>query len=221
MATPFADPPKTARLRVFETREIAGLIFAWCGIRGRPPQWTLPADTLEQAGWSSLCIRTIRFSGHPQDTTENSVDLGHLRYVHGYDSVERIGRISVDRPRLQSDFSFRRVRKIARIAVFSQPRGGTKSLIAELWTGRARELSLFKNRFDIKMCFYVVGGAMLSLNALSGAAYHHVRFGEDVNPGVYLYAAFFTFYVLDYFIIERVQLYTYDLIHDRLGFMLF
>ena len=107
------------------------------------------------------------------------------------------------------------------IAVFSQPQGKNRNPIAALWTGRARELSFFNNRLDVKMYFYVVGGTMLALNALSGAAYHHERFGDDTNPGVYLYAAFFTFYILDYFIFERVQLYTYDLIHERLGFMLF
>ena len=84
------------------------------------------------------------------------------------------------------------------------------------WAGPG-ELSFFNNRFDVKMYFYVVGGTMLSLNALSGAAYHYERFGEDYNPGVFLYAAFFTFYVLDYFVFERVQLYTFDLIHEKLG----
>ena len=107
------------------------------------------------------------------------------------------------------------------IAVVTQPPVGNKNIIAALWTGRAREISLFNNRFDIKMWFYVVGGTMLSLNALSGAAWHHAEFGADANPGVYLYAAFFTFYILDYFIFERVQLYTYDLIHERVGFVLF
>ena len=34
VATPYADPPKTARLRVFETQDVAGLIFAWWGIEG-------------------------------------------------------------------------------------------------------------------------------------------------------------------------------------------
>ena len=62
---------------------------------------------------------------------------------------------------------------------------------------------------------------MLSLNALSGAAWHNDRFGEDANPGVFIYAAIFTFYVFDYFVFERVQLYTYDLIHENLGFKLF
>ena len=107
------------------------------------------------------------------------------------------------------------------LAVYSQPRVPGQGPIAALWSGRAQELSFFNERFDIKMYFYVVGGTMLSLNALSGAAYHYELFGEDANPGVYLYAAFFTFYVLDYFVFERVQLYTFDLIHENLGFKLF
>ena len=47
-------------------------------------------------------IKTNRFPGHPQETTENSVDLGHLRYVHGYGSVDRIEPVSVDGPCLES-----------------------------------------------------------------------------------------------------------------------
>ena len=107
------------------------------------------------------------------------------------------------------------------VAVFSRPRGAVKNPILALWWGRAQELSFFNERFDVKMYLYVVGGTMLALNALSGAVYHYELFGDDANPGVYLYAAFFTFYVLDYFIFERVQLYTYDLIHENLGFKLF
>ena len=106
------------------------------------------------------------------------------------------------------------------LAVYSQPKGKKGNFILDFWNGRVRELSLFNGRFDVKMYLYVVGGTMLSLNALSGAVYHYERFGEDSNPGVFLYAAFFTFYVLDYFIFERVQLYTYDLIHEGLGFKL-
>ena len=105
-------------------------------------------------------------------------------------------------------------------AVFSRPRGEIANPLVAYWEGRALELSFLKERFDIKMYLYVVGGTMLSLNALSGAAWHYERFGADFNPGVYLYAAFLTFYVLDYFVFERVQLYTYDLIHEKLGLKL-
>ncbi len=116
VATPYARPPKAARLRTFETQEVLDLIFVWWGHGGREPQWSLPADTPPQDGWSGLDISTVRFPGHPQETTENSVDLGHLRYVHGYGNVKRVERASVDGPLLVSRFDFRRTRKIAGIA---------------------------------------------------------------------------------------------------------
>ena len=119
VATPYALPPRSARLRVFETREIEGLIFAWWGIGGREPQWSLPEDPPDQAGWSGLDITTIRFPGHPQETTENSVDLAHLRYVHGYDSVDRIGQVSVEGAYMESRFDFTTVRKLAKIGRFT------------------------------------------------------------------------------------------------------
>ena len=117
-ATPFAAPPRSARLRVFETRDVCGLILAWWGIGGRAPQWRLP-DQPDQAGWSNHKIQTLRFPGHPQETTENSVDLAHLRYVHGYDNVGRFDPVTMDGPYLESRWDFRSIRKIARIATLT------------------------------------------------------------------------------------------------------
>ena len=116
VATPFAPPPRTAKLRVFETQEVLGLIFAWWGIGGRPPQWTLPTYPQDQEGWSDFEINTLRFPGHPQETTENSVDLAHLRYVHGYDNVNPIVEASVEGPNFETRFDFRRTRTIAGLA---------------------------------------------------------------------------------------------------------
>ena len=104
------------------------------------------------------------------------------------------------------------------LAVFGGSDGKVGRSLAALWEGRVLELQFFNERFDVKMYLYVVGGTMLSLNAMSGAAYYYELFGADANPGVFLYAAFLTFYVADYFVFERVQLYTYDVIHERLGF---
>lgn len=106
------------------------------------------------------------------------------------------------------------------VAVYTQPTRKFRNPVADLWAGRALELSFFNARFDVKMYLYVVGGTMFALNALSGAAWHYERFGADSNPGVFLYAALFTLYILDYCIFERVQLYTFDLIHENLGFKL-
>ena len=116
VATPFAEPPRGTRLQVFETWEIAGLVFAWWGIDGRPPQWHLPEEPAGGSAWSALEIRTLRFPGHPQETTENAVDLAHLRYVHGYDDVEAVGTATVDGAVLVSRFDFRTRRRFAWLA---------------------------------------------------------------------------------------------------------
>lgn len=122
VATPYAPPPESACLKVYATREIAGMVFGWYGIRGRPPQWELPEVPLaeeslqqgsgrgkplaEESGWSGLRFHTLRFAGHPQETTENSVDLAHLRYVHGYDNVHQWGKVKIDGAYLCNRFDF-------------------------------------------------------------------------------------------------------------------
>ena len=118
VATAYAPAPKATQLRVFETREVLGLVFAWWGSGGRPPQWFLPEDPPTGADWSEFGFRTVRFSGHPQETTENSVDIAHLRYVHGYDNVHPVGSVSVKGACLESCFDFKRVRSIAGIKFY-------------------------------------------------------------------------------------------------------
>ncbi|MYC30520.1 MAG: Rieske 2Fe-2S domain-containing protein [Chloroflexi bacterium] len=119
VAAPFSDPPRNTWLKVFDSQEVGGLIFAWWGIGGRPPQWSLHPDRPSQEGWSAPEIRTVRFPGHPQETTENSVDLAHFLYVHGYGNVDRVGRLEIDGAYLQSRFDFRTVRKILGFANFT------------------------------------------------------------------------------------------------------
>ena len=115
VSTPFAAAPKAAKLKVFETREVLGMVFAWWGIDGRPPQWSLPEDPPASADWCELGFRTLRFAGHPQETSENAVDLAHLRYVHGYGNVRRVGPVTVDGACLMSCFDFKRTQTIAGI----------------------------------------------------------------------------------------------------------
>lgn len=115
VATPYAPAPGTAKLKVYETREVLGLVFAWWGSGGRPSQWSLPDAPPTGADWSELGIYTFHFPGHPQETAENSVDLAHLRYIHGYGKVSQVGPVSVDGAHLVSRFDFNRNRKIAGI----------------------------------------------------------------------------------------------------------
>ena len=115
VGTPFAPPPRTAKLRVFETRELLGMVFAWWGIDGRPPQWSLPEDPPAGAEWCELRFRNLRFRGHPQETSENAVDMAHLRYVHGYGNVGRVGAVTLDGAHLLSSFDFKRNQSVVGI----------------------------------------------------------------------------------------------------------
>ncbi len=115
VATPYAPPPKATRLKVFETREVLGIVFAWWGIDGRPPQWHFPEDPETGPEWSRLRFQTIRFKGHPQETTENAVDLAHLRYVHGFHNVSRADPLVVNGAFLVSNFNFKRTQRIAKV----------------------------------------------------------------------------------------------------------
>lgn len=115
VATPSAAPARSATLRVFETREISGMLFAWWGIEGRRSQWQLPDVPPDDAEWSDIEVRTLRFPGHPQETSENSVDIAHLSYIHGYGNVTNETPVTIDGPHLESRFGFSTTRRIAKI----------------------------------------------------------------------------------------------------------
>ena len=119
--TPHAPAPSAAKLKVFATREILGMVFAWWGLGGRPPQWDLPEDPTTAGEWSDVHSTTLRFRGHPQETTENSVDVEHLGYTHGYTDVEPTAPISIDGAYLKSCFDFRNVRKVAGLFEMTAP----------------------------------------------------------------------------------------------------
>lgn len=116
VATPSGAPARSAKLDLFQSREIEGLIFGWWGLGGRPPQWQLPDVPQVGDDWADLQIRTIRFAGHPQETSENSVDIAHLSYIHGYHNVTNDTPVLIDGPRLESRFGFATTRTIAKVA---------------------------------------------------------------------------------------------------------
>ena len=107
----------------------------------------------------------------------------------------------------------------AAYCVFREPADGQSALSAFLH-GRRRSVVLFA-RVEVKMYLYIIGAGVLALNVLSAACYHYSLHGPAANPGIFLFAAMWFFFVVDYFCFERVQLYTYDLIHEKVGFKSF
>lgn len=95
-----------------------------------------------------------------------------------------------------------------------------KSLIADLYLGRRENPQWLGARVDAKMWLYLVGATMLGLNIFSFAMHHRLAHPADPSPGVTLYAAMFAFFLLDYLTFERVHLYTYDFVAERVGFKL-
>jgi delta14-sterol reductase len=102
--------------------------------------------------------------------------------------------------------------------VLPAPRVQT-SLLKDLYLGRLENPQWLGGRLDAKMFLYLVGATMLELCILSFAA-HHWLTHHHRSPGVVLYAALFTFFVVDYISFERVHLYTYDFVAERVGFKL-
>ena len=104
-------------------------------------------------------------------------------------------------------------------AVWTAPAEG-RSPLSEFYLGRRPNPRMFRGRVDAKMFLYVFGATLLELNLLSFAAHHFLVHPENPSPGVILYVALFTWFVLDYLALERVHLYTYDLFAERVGFKL-
>jgi delta14-sterol reductase len=94
-----------------------------------------------------------------------------------------------------------------------------KSFFADLWFGRAKDVQIKDGFIDAKVWFYLVGAVMLQLNVLSFAAFH-LENVKSVNPGFLLGCGMLTWFCIEYLIFERVHLWTYDFIAERVGFKL-
>ena len=94
-----------------------------------------------------------------------------------------------------------------------------RSPLVQWIEGRSRNVH-FRGDVDAKMFMYVYGGTYLALNAVSSAAYHYGEYGQAANAGLFLHSAMWVWFVTDYFCFERVQLFTFDIIEEGVGFKL-
>jgi len=102
--------------------------------------------------------------------------------------------------------------------VLSNPSTG-KPLLADFWFGRAKNPQLGDALIDAKVWFYLIGAVMLQLNVLSCAAYQITNVKPE-NIGFLLSCAMLTWFCFDYLICEKIHLWTYDFIAERVGFKL-
>ena len=102
--------------------------------------------------------------------------------------------------------------------VLKHPSTG-KSFFADLWYGRAKNPQLKNGFVDAKLWLYLIGAVMLQLNVLSFASYHVLNV-QNINYGFLLGCAMLTWFCFEYLIFEKVHLWTYDFIAERVGFKL-
>jgi len=99
-------PPRDLTTPGVEVRVVGETVLGWFSPDGATPWFEVPEPEPDDAGpW---CFARRHLTGHPQDSTENSVDLGHFSTLHGYASVEQTAPLVVDGPHLRIGYRARR-----------------------------------------------------------------------------------------------------------------
>lgn len=99
-------PPPKARLQMYKLREKNGMILLWYHAQHQKPDWEIPDVSFD--GWTKTLTTDWKLRSHPQETTENSVDIGHFASVHGYKQVEIIKDAVIDGAYLNATYAMHR-----------------------------------------------------------------------------------------------------------------
>jgi hypothetical protein len=100
-------PPPKCRAQSLAVLEQNGIVLAYFDLRGRPPEWQPPP--VDMRGFGPLRTHVFAdLASHPQETTENSVDIGHLSVVHGYHDVRALAPLHTEGPHLTARYAFAR-----------------------------------------------------------------------------------------------------------------
>ena len=99
-------PPPRARNATWPSRERHGQILVWHGHAGEAPWFEVP--DVDTTGWTEPLFEVAPLRGHPQETSENSVDMGHLSIVHGYADIKILRELRCEPGYLSVQYSMTR-----------------------------------------------------------------------------------------------------------------
>lgn len=88
--------PRKAKLDTWPVREHNGFVFAWYHPEHNAPEWEIPVLPGPEEGWTTFRTRAIEVSSHPQETSENSVDVGHFVQLHKFGKAWYEGELEVE-----------------------------------------------------------------------------------------------------------------------------
>lgn len=107
VSTPYGTkPPPTAIAKTWTVRDVNGFILAYHHAGHHMPDWEIPE--IDFTGWTSLLSVSFDLRSHPQETSENSVDLGHFTVVHGYTDVDTLKPLRTEGPYLTAKYVMHR-----------------------------------------------------------------------------------------------------------------
>ena len=103
---PSGRAPRKADLRLYPTRELNGMLLAFYDALGREPTWEVP--DLDMANFPDFRWNDFELNSHPQETSENSVDIGHFAVLHDFMDAASSGPLELDGPVLRSKYTMKR-----------------------------------------------------------------------------------------------------------------
>lgn len=114
--------PRKAKLDTWPIREHNGYVFAWYHPDRVQPEWDVPVLPGPEQGWTTFRTRAIEVSSHPQETSENSVDVGHFKLLHGFGDAWYEGDLDIEGHLLKGAYGIKYIiprTKISLIAKFN------------------------------------------------------------------------------------------------------
>jgi phenylpropionate dioxygenase-like ring-hydroxylating dioxygenase large terminal subunit len=107
VSTPYGTKiPPRARLRTWPVQERNGMVLVYHDPTGAVPTWEVPA--LDVGEWSRPLWKRFDLRSHPQETSENSVDLGHLTVIHTFNVARTTREVATDGPVLTARYAVER-----------------------------------------------------------------------------------------------------------------
>lgn len=94
---PGGGKPPPAKLEQWRVQERSGMVMVWRDHLGREPDWEIP--DFDTTGYSPGRMSRQDMGGYAHDLAENSADLNHFAYLHGFSDVAM--RHEVDRHRMR------------------------------------------------------------------------------------------------------------------------
>lgn len=106
-STPYdGQRPPRVKAGAIPLMEQNGFILVWFDPAGRAPWFEVPAFDME--GWPPFRTWRTRLRSHPQEISENAVDVGHFSFLHGYENVRLVAPVTTDGAVLTTSYALER-----------------------------------------------------------------------------------------------------------------